>query len=623
MKYYLVETCSPDIKFERNDVIIALTPLASYELDKANIIYSILEDYYDEAEFLKEEENYFNDQLDWFNKFDNFLFNIYPEAKDKNLKLATKYYFSIKNMVDSLVMRSKVIDIFINKIKPKSIVYVSARWKEDLINSIEFPLLFRSSQSLFSRLIPLFCEKYDINFQRIILKEELDSNDTNLGNNYILNRIKKGLKSNIHVRNLWYLYKTFYINNILLKLPKDLKSNFLFLKITGYNIIDICKEAQKRGHGVFYKQDNKIIKNILYPKVVKNICPDIISISKQDPTNYIKKIHRFKIIDWVNNYCNVDITNIIMPRLKYFINEWCPQVISLIDEYVKFYDENHINLVFTPHMVLVDEFAAIIATRYSENTKSVCLQHGDDVFASKYWDFIEYPSYGIYFAANYEREQYIKHIIKLRNLNTKVFQYSSRYKMLPKASDLKRGMGNKTNRKTLVYVPAIYQWDNTFWAESRMPDTWYYCWHKELIKYFGLREDFNFIWKGIPGSNAIYDPIPNLINDQKYKNIKYATEPFIKWIKRADLVLLDYPSTALYEAAVSGLPVMSLFFAPFNVVRETALKLFGKSLEPFNNFEEGIAKIDGFLNSNPDEFIISIPYSDTSIVESLEKMKGI
>ena len=34
MKYYLVEAYSPDLKFERNDVIIALTPLASYELDR-------------------------------------------------------------------------------------------------------------------------------------------------------------------------------------------------------------------------------------------------------------------------------------------------------------------------------------------------------------------------------------------------------------------------------------------------------------------------------------------------------------------------------------------------------------------------------------------------------------
>ena len=464
MKYHLVETYHPDLKFEYDDVIIALTPLASYELDKANIKYSILEDYYDEAEFLKEEENYFNDQLNWFNEFDNFLFSIYPEVKDKNLKLATKYYFSIKNMVDSLVMRSKVINIFINIVKPKSIVYVSTRWKEDLINSIAFPLVFSRSQSLFSRLLPLFCEKYDINFQRIILKKELDLNDVNSGNNYFLNRIKNGLKSNIHVRNLWYLYKTFCINNIFLKLPKDLKCNLLFLKMTGYNVTDICKEAQKRGHGVFYKQDNKIIKNILYPKVMEIIYPDVISSPKQETKNLLKEIYKTDIINWINNYCNIDITNIIMPRLKYFINEWCPQIISLIDKYAKFYDDNHIDLVFTPHMISVDEFAAIIATRYSEKTKSACLQHGDSVVGLKDWDFMEFFPYHIYFTTNYEMEKYVKNRNKLGNLNTKVLQYPISYKMIPKVNNLKNRVGSKIGRKTVVFVPTMYPWDTKGWG---------------------------------------------------------------------------------------------------------------------------------------------------------------
>lgn len=621
MKYYLVEAYSPDIKFERNGVIIALTPLASYEMDRAGIKYSILEDYYDEAEFLKEEEDYFNNQLDWFDKFDNFLFNVFPEAKDKNLKLATSYYFYIKNMVDSIVMRSKGIDIFINKVKPKSIIYVSTRWKEDLINSIEFPLLFRRGQSLFSRLIPLFCKKYDINFQRIILKEVLDLNDINLENKHFTSRIKNGLKSNIHVRNLWYFYKTFSINNIFSKSFSNYRYKILFLKTPGF-VKDIIKEAQKEGHRIFYKQGKNVIKqSFMYNNVIGSIYPDIISNSKQDIINYIKKIDETNIISWINDYCNIDITNIIMPRVQYFINEWCPQIISLINKYAKFYDDNHIGLVFTPHMVSVDEFAAIIATRYSEKTKSACLQHGDEAFALKVWDFGEYLPYDIYFTTNYEREQYIKNRIKLRNLSTEVFQYPNRYKILPKVSNLERRVRSKANRKTIVYVPIMYQWDNKLWAESIVPDTWYFSWHKKLINYFSSREDFNFIWKGIPASNEIYDPIPNLINDRGYKNIKYAAEPFIKWIKRADLVLLDYPSTALYEAAVSGLPVMSLYFAPFTVVRESALKLFGKSLQPFNNFNDGIAKINEFLNSNPDEFIVSIPYSDTSILDNLESFK--
>jgi hypothetical protein len=237
------------------------------------------------------------------------------------------------------------------------------------------------------------------------------------------------------------------------------------------------------------------------------------------------------------------------------------------------------------------------------------------------FNFGEYSPYHIYFTTNYEREGYIKERIKLGNFNTEVFQYPNRYKILPKINNLKRKQSNRVYQNTLVYVPIMYQWDNTFWNESRLPDTWYFSWHKELIIYFSSRDDFNFIWKGIPASNETYDPIPNMIKDRKYKNIKYATEPFVKWIKKADLVLLDYPSTALYEAAVSGVPVMSLYFAPFNVVRKSALKLFGRSLQAFSNFDEGITKIDSFINSNPDDFIVSIPHSEKSIGNILESLK--
>jgi len=619
MKYYMAEEYSPNIKFDDHDVIIALTPLASYELDRAGIKYSILEDYYDKAEFLKEEEDYFNDQLAWFDKFDNLLLTIYPEVKNKNLKLATGYYYGIKKMVDRIITNCKIVDFFINKVKPNSIIYVSSSWEEDLINVNQFPLLFIGGQSVFSRIMPLFCEKYDIEFQRIISKKGIRQDDIHSGYKNFPRRIKKSLKSNIHVRNLWYLYKTFCINNIMLKLPKDLKFNFLFLKMTGYNIIDICKEAQKRGHGVFYKQDNKVIKNILYPKVVKNICTNIISISKQDAIKYLKKIHKSKIISWINDYCNIDITDIIMPRLKYFINEWCPQIIFLIDKYAKFYDDNHIDLVFTPHMISVDEFAAIIATKYSIKTKSACLQHGDEVFFLKAWDFTEYSPYDIFFTTNYEREQYVKHRIKFRGFDTKVFQCSNRYKKLPKINNLKNRTESKVNQKTVVFVPTMYSWDAS--GTGIMQDAWYFKWHKKLINYFSSRKDFNFIWKGIPGSNRIYDPIPNLINDRGYKNIRYATDSFVKWIRRADLVLLDFPSTALYEAAISGLPVMSLSFYPLNYIRGSALKLFGNSLGLINGFDEGIAKIDNFLNSNPDEFIVSIPYSKTPIMDTIKSFK--
>ena len=615
MKYYLVEAYSPDLKFKNNDYAVALTPLAAYELDKAGIKYSVLEDYYDEAEFLKEEEAYFYDQLIWFDKFDSFLLDIFSEAKAKNLKLATSCYFYIKSMLDSLILRCKIIDIFITKCRPNSIIYISSSWKEDSISSAEYPLLFRKSQSLFSRLTPMFCEKYSINFKRIILRQSADSNSIQRGYKSFIGQVKNYLSTSSYVRNLWLYYKTFSIDSVFPKSFENPKCNLLFLNTPGF-VKDIMKDAQKERHGVYYKRGNDIIKQF-FPlhKVVGRICLDINSSPEPDLS---KEIEETDILSWIDDYCGINLSAIILPRILYFINIYCPQLISLIDKYVAFYNDNQIDMVFTQHMVSVDEYAAIIAARYAEKTRSSCLQHGDAAFALKMWDFGAYEPYDIYFTTNYEKEEYIKFRIELGNLGTKVFQYPNRYDILPKANKLKNKQSKHTGPKTVVYVPIMYPWDNTSWFEARVPDTWYFSWHKELVKLFGSRDDFNFIWKGIPASNEIHDPIPNLINDRGHKNIKYATEPFVKWIKKTDMVLLDYPSTALYEAAVCGSPVMSLYFAPFNVVRESAVELFGKSLQPFNDFDEGIVRIEKYLDSNLDEFIVSIPSSKTSVVETLK-----
>jgi hypothetical protein len=621
MKCYLVEAYSPDLKFEDDTIVIALTPLASYGLDKASIKYSILEDYYDEAEFIKEEQAYFEDQLAWFDKFDNFLFEIFPGAKIKNVKLATTYYFYIKPMVDSLILRCKVINIFINRIKPDSIIYISPDWKEDVISSAEFPLLFRKGQSLFSRLIPIFCNKYEIDFKRIILKEVLESNNVDSGYKSFTNRIKNKLKRNEYIRNLWYFYQTVSISCMFHKLFDASRWNLLFLKRNNY-IVKIMKDAQSKGHQVFYKRGNNIIKqSSIYHKVTENISPDKTPRLEKDVNNFGLNSET-DITKWINGYCGIDVSAIILPRLLYVVNEFCPRFISLVNKYISFYNAHQIDFVFTNHRVSMDEYAAIAAARYSKKTKSACLQHGDEAFVLKTWDFSEYSPYHIYFTTNYEREACIKQRIHLGNFDTKVFQYPNRFEELPKVNNLKRKQNSQAHRKTLVYVPTIYQWDNALWIETRVPDTWYFSWHKKLIKFFSSRDDFNFIWKGIPAFNETYDPIPNIIDDRKYKNIKYATEPFVKWIKKADLVLLDYPSTALYEAAVSRLPVMCLVFAPFNIVRESALKLFGKSLQPFSNFTEGIAKTDCFLNSDLNEFIVPVPYSKTSVVETLDYSKA-
>ena len=87
------------------------------------------------------------------------------------------------------------------------------------------------------------------------------------------------------------------------------------------------------------------------------------------------------------------------------------------------------------------------------------------------------------------------------------------------------------------------------------------------------------------------------------------------------MALLDYPSTAFYEAAVAKLPVMSLYNTNFMKIREGAKKIFGKSLQPFSTISEGIEKVGQFLRSNPDDFVVSLPLANSSVLKILKELK--
>ena len=166
----------------------------------------------------------------------------------------------------------------------------------------------------------------------------------------------------------------------------------------------------------------------------------------------------------------------------------------------------------------------------------------------------------------------------------------------------------------------MYQWDNRNLKEFQLPDIWYFRWQKELLGFFGSRTDFDFIWKAFP-TNETYDPIPEIINDERYDNIRYvATVPYLKIIQETDMTLLDVPSTALYEASAAGVPVLSLYFAPFTIIRKSARIVFGRSLQPFFSYMDGVAKVEIFLNSNPAEYTVALPLPESSVVEILTKL---
>ena len=121
MKVYLVEEYHPDLKFDRDSLIVALTPAVCYQLDKSGIRYSIIEDYYDEVELLANEDKYYQSQLQWIDGLDEFLQSKLKELKELNLRLGEIYYYYLKSMaLDPLYIRCYTLKRLFEAVKSSS-----------------------------------------------------------------------------------------------------------------------------------------------------------------------------------------------------------------------------------------------------------------------------------------------------------------------------------------------------------------------------------------------------------------------------------------------------------------------------------------------------------------------
>lgn len=603
MKCYFIEDFSKDLVFDSADLIVSLTPVSSQALDQRELYYKIPEDFYSESEFLKDEPNFYHDQISCFKIYDNILCNKFLKAKNWNIKLATSMYYVLKVVIDSLIIRSKIAHRVLDSVKPDKVVYVSKMGEPDDFTDEVYSLLFLNCQSIYSRIFPIICKQKGIDFHHLVL-----------GNNNIIIK-KPSVQNNLtglikrKIKHFTPYYKYFIGKGYWGTSYKKPASNILFLQQSGF-CLDLMLDLKKEGHNVFYRT-NGIIKSFsgFHRKV--DIESEFHQSIDKTPIS-LTETHQF--IDWINKNCNLDVSSIIIPRLQHFEDVLCPKILHYVDYYHSYYHRNKTNLVITKHKVSLQDYGAILASKICSNVTSVCLQHGDDIFDIKSYDYREYQPFDYYFTNDTEMLSHINNRIKKNKFDTKVLMYGYRY--LSERRIKTRVNNKKNSNKSVLYIPTYYPWDNTLWNEARVPDTWYHKWQQSLLKYFSEKKDTKFIWKGLSHVSGIKDPFEELIRIKNYPNVIYASNSIQKWFPRVDLVLLDYPSTALYESAVVGLPVMSIFFEDFQKIRPTAIDLFGKSICPVYNFSDGIKQVDKYINADLNEYKVYIPYSKSSFINN-------
>lgn len=615
MKLYLVEHYSPDIKFDGNSLIVALTPEVCYRLDKAGIKYSVIEDYYDEVELSSEVGEYLESVSQWIDGLDEFLRN---NIKELNLKIATIYEWYLKRMIiDTLYIRCYALKRLFEAIKPLDIVFISHKPEEPHLN-YRFEYYGRS---YYSQVIPVLCSEKNIPLTSVFLepggKDVKEIKSVSHGGN-LINRLRRTLYKSATVRRLHFIYR--YFSKRPFPKQKSRERLNIFMLKTSYIGMDFVIDALERGHNVYQLSGDFIVKysplgtrrHLDLKAEYKDKVTDLNNSIWENTANLLES---HDLIKWFNEKCQMDVSEIILPKLRHFISTVCPEIIGYFRVFTEFCEKDRIDILFTPSVSPLIEYAALAAANF-KGLNTVCLSHGDTVVANRFWTVFELENFNIHISSNRGAKKYCECLCKANNISTELYISPHRLLGIKKIDHLRQKQ--KANiKKRIIYLTTFMVWDVRTITGFDYPDTWYYKFQKSLIEYFSTKTEYTFVWKGLPQSDAIYNPTPDFLRDSNFKNIEVATNPFVEHLLSADRVICDYPSTGFYESIVAGVPTMSLYHKAC-IVRKSAVDYFGNLVKPFSDVTEAIKHIDEFLNSDPELYKTTIDMENNSVLDILE-----
>jgi len=628
MHYYLIEDLNEGLSLPKDCTVVALTYVAISKLEKFGYNYITFEDFYRSGEIRGDTDVFLKQQLLWFRDFDEFIKDVFPEAKRLNVNLASIYYYWIKHCVDNVILSVRIIRRFIESAEPKKIVFLTREPGPDLIDHV---LSFKNAESTYSRLIEPICKAEGIEFERLILEDGLgEGYDTKLKPIYnreksLRELIKKVIPRRIvnflkTVRDIFYRYRWLFKSG---SLSGKGAGNIFVLNSMAF-VHDFLETEKRHHYKYFFYENGSIRKYSLFGFWKIRDIDETLGASIGNSSDWEKVLHCLcngQIMYWVNAQCGLDVSSVLVSRFELFLREICPEILSMVPVFTNFYDKYDIDFVTIGFLWTPGEHAAVTAARHSVKTKSAYFIHGVDALEVKSRIFTLTRFFDVYFVSSKEEVEDERKLLKEFNLRLpEVFEsphFQKRCRRALKFKYLRKGFRSNNGKRIVLFVPVMCTpWPNRPVEKGQPFPMEYVKWHRSLADFISTRKDYQFIWKAHLVHNQKFDLMKEILKEKKYDNISFYSNKLMSWLPVADRVLCDTPSTAFFEAIYSKLPIMGLFRPDDQALRENAYDSFGNSLRPYSSTEEGIKIVEEFLDGDPGDYIVSFQEKDSFVSDA-------
>ena len=570
MKVCFVENVGSNLDYSKFELIIAVTPMAMFELEIRNLKYLRLDELFpDELKKPELEEKYFREQIFCFKDIDTTINDLLPKDLKSQYNYAMTYAYFLKIASDTVVYYTVVVKHLVIKYK---------------VNYIEYHKLQNDS--------PLFNSNLEFN-QNCLSNILLDLHE-NCGYKYHLKEsipnVKTLHKINVYSLLKYKIKKKYVLTDLLIYLSNlikiifpiifsykklKVKSTVLFLQ-SGYDIKTPYLLLRLRNK-IFrsFSQDEKVfkVKNAFYKQV-----------EMVHPKHY-EQINYTKIADILLNkeyFSYNKIIDVKLPSLyKYiyhnFVMTILPEILKYSEFWDKFLTENKIDAMISANIFYIKDFVALSIAK-KRNIKTIGWKHGDDIFYSEIVSIMEYQFFNHYVVNNQVDQGKITGLYKKHNIKGKVFNIGSN-RLNEKNNKYLQGGSSGNN---ILYIPGIMWGDEELFNANDIRYTKYYSFQKDLVDFAQGMKNINFIFK-YHSRDRERNPISKYIKLRNVDNVTVRYDSLAQYLQNVKLIIIDYPSTVLFEALQYKTPIV-YFHNNDYVLDDAALKILRENIFVVNDF---------------------------------------
>ncbi len=613
--FYLVEDDDASLDYS-DGTIVSLTPKANESLRRRGLKYKIIEDYYSEKELCANEVDYFDAQLKWFDEFDEFLKKNISFCHKYDIGLAAAHHNRIIYLVDSLIIRARILEEFVKNTKPSEIRIVSLGTK----NEGDFSIynFFRKERWSLLPLIKLNSNEkikgISVRWMTRDLAETKALFSPSNKTSPFSQLAKPVFKECIAPFKRYFYYKK--IADHLIEKPAQSLHSILLLDAGSAAIDFLMGKVIRSGGRVFFKDNDEIslINSLTGQKQKISEASSLETMSHEECKKAADKLAVSGLLEWVNQYTNLDITAIVEPYLRHFIERIIPKIIKEIRYLLDFLKQNSVDAIVARASVGENYTAALLAAQIL-NIPRICFQHSVGPLDMKSWVVDELNLFDHNFAISTPSRQYFeKEAAQNPKFSCKIRECSDNLLALKKQRKQPQNA-----KPCLIYCPSKVPFGMRHFNTLYYPVTWYFEFQKQILTLLSNNSEYDIIYKHLDSQEWANQSVIPWLKEKNFQNIQIKTGPFKRYLNKADRVLFDYPSTGLFETAAAGIPVFSLCYDS-GKIWPSMQEVFGRSLQYFSDIQDALDKISGYLKDPADLYKINLPLSDSNNSEYLSRI---